>query len=439
MGLSNEQSANLKLQALSIRMQREIRKNLPWGQFMGKTGAPKDSNDPMPSYKDSPILIVDEIKKSRLGHSARIPLALGLAGPATYGSTALVGREETMSRKWAEVYVNSIRHGVMVEEGAMETFNDRAYEAAMNAVPLEVEWHANMENWQVVTSWYEGLSENLTTAKTTELYGGGLGIAKRYNPNLYRWTGAAQASGSLSKIGTAGKFPTGTEVYNAAASTSNPLAMSVNTIKAARVIVRKAGLAPIVTENGFKFYPWWITPEQAASLRSDASFIATMNSGNWLNIKDHPMVHGAIGFYEGFVFFEDVNGASVRGFSGTSGTDLNVLGSLELQYESTEKQNPRFLPQTGLLGASGAYNQVGIIFGANALGKAEGEEAEFAYREEDYGKAKGLACGAIYGYGRLDYVPDDQLDNLISSPTSITGVYNKSCVQIMTHENVLSV
>lgn len=436
MSTTNEQALNLKLQAISIKMQREVKRNLAWGRFMGNiSNTPANANDPKGNYAGKPIMVLDEIKKSMMGNSAKIPLTLELAGPATYGSTALVGREEPMVRKWAEVYVNTVRHGVIIEDGSMETFNERAFDAAVMAVPLETWWHANMENWQIVTGIYEGLSENLTMAKADPTYGDGRGIAKRYHPNLYRWTGSAANSGSLSKVGTAEKFPTATDVYNAAAG-NNKLPMSTYTVKAARVLVRKRGLAPIVIDKGFSFYPWWITPEQAASLRSDATFIATANSGNWLNIKDHPLVHGAIGYYEGFLFFEDVNGNAVRGFSGTSGSDLNILGSTEMKWQGSEKQNPRFLPQSGLIGDSGAYNQVGIIFGDNFLGKALGTDPVFKYREEDYDEMKGLACRAIYGYGRLDYMPDDQLSNLLSSPTSITGVYNRSSMLVMTYENI---
>lgn len=438
--MTNEQVLELKLQAISTKMQREIKKDLFWNQFTSgmKGGESEESNNPKDKFLRDPIYVEDAIQKGRLGHMAKIPMTLNLSGPATYGSTAMTGREEPMSRLWTEVYVNAVKHGVIVEEGAMETFNERALNAALDAVPLETYWHACMENWNVVSSIYEGLSENLTVAKGDEVYGDGMGLAKRYHPNLFKWTGAADASGALSRVGTAKKFPTATQVYNAANTSTNQLPFSTYTIEAARTQALKQGMKPLAGDNGLKFFPWVISPEQARSLRADAKFQATMNSPAWKDIKDHPMVKGAIGHYLGFVFFEDTWGILVRGFSGTGAGDLNILGSVQMVYDD-EKQNPRFLPQEGLIGyTSGKYNQVSVIFGQHFIGEALGEAATFKYREEDYGDWKGLRCKAIYGMNRMDFVPPNQIDNLISSPTSITNVYNRSSMLVMTFENVVS-
>ena len=435
--MSNEEALALKLNVISTKMQREMKKHLFWGKFIGLGSPDEKTNDPASNkFAGKPFLIIDEIKKARMGNMAEIPLTLELAGPPTYGSAAVVGREEPMARKWAEVYVNTVRHAVQVEEGSMETFNERALNAAADAVPLEAHWHGNMENWQILTGIYEGLSENLTTSATHEEYGQGRGFAKRYHPNLFRWNGASQAAGSLSKVGTVGKFATAAEIFNAAGG-ANPLAMSSYTVEAARVRCMKSGLRPIVLDNGYKFFPWVISIEQAMSLRSDSRFQATMNSPQWKDIKDHPDVRGAIGYYLGFLFFEDTYGIAVRGYSGADANDLNIVGSVAHLYDENEKQNPRFLPQTGMIVSGSLSNQCGIIFGESFMGKALGSDPMFRYREEDYGDWKGLACRAIYGWGRLDYVPPLQIPNLLTNPASITGVYNRSSMLVMTHEKVL--
>lgn len=439
--MTNEEALALKLQAVSLKMQREMKKHLFWGQFMSFGSTPnQNGNDPSANNLiGKPILVVDEIQKGRLGNMAKIPLTLDMAGPATYGSAAVTGREEPIARKYSELYVNTVRHAIQVEEGSMETFNERAFAAALDAVDLESAWHANQENWMVVTSIYEGLSENLTTSVNSEIYGQGRGFAKRYHPNLYAWTGASDSAAKLVRAGTARKFPTATEVFNAANASSNKRSFSTYTVEAARTTALKLGMRPIVSANGFKFFPWILTVEQAASLAADSRFQATINSQQWRDIKDHPNVKGSIGYYKGFLFFEDTYGIAVRGFSGTGAADLNILGSLEMIFDTSDKQNPRFLPQEGLIGnhsSDGLYNQVSIMFGESFLGKALGSEPEFRYREEDYGEWKGLACRAIYAYGRLDFVPPMQVENLISSPTSITGVYNRSSMLVMTYEKV---
>lgn len=437
--MTNEQVLNLQLQAVSEKLRREMKKHLFWSRFIAMgSGAPDPFNDPKPGTMGNPITVIDEIKRNRLGNHARIPMQLELSGPATYGSAAMVGREENLRKKWAEVYVNTVRHGVVVEEGSMETFNERAFNAAIDAVDMEAYWHAHMENWQVETSIYEGISENISTAVNDPVYGQGRGFAKRYHPNLYYWSGATDAAAVLTKVGAALKFPTATEVFNAANLSSNQKSFSSYTVEAARTVALKRGLRPFVADGSLKFFPWVISTEQASSLRNDARFQAVMNSPQWKDIKDHPFVKGSIGYYLGFVFFEDTEGTLVRGYSGSSGSDLNILGSVEMIWD-TESQNPRFLPQQGYIANGGLSNQVSTIFGDGFLGKGLGTDPVFRYREEDYGEWKGLACRAIYGYGRMDYVPDNQIGILASNPTGITGVYNRSSMQIMTYEKVMNV
>jgi hypothetical protein len=315
---------------------------------------------------------------------------------------------------------------------------DEAREKAFRAAESELEslawWHAQYENYNILTSIYEGASENLYTTKTNPDYGQGLGIPRRFHPNLVTFTGASDSAGVLTKVGSAGKFPSAAEIYTAASASTTGLPMSSTAVNLVRMRVMRAGIKPIVTDNGMKFWPWLLTLEQAYTLMKDETFAKMLQSSMWQSMKDHPWVSGALGYYGGFVFYTDI--LTVRGFAGTAGTDLNMLGSVSLIADSDIKQNPRFLPQEGHIQNSSKSNHVGIIFGESFLGEALHENLAFKYEEQDYGNWKGVAAKTKYGYERLDFVPQPQVQFLEGTEaqvaSSISNVYNKSSMLVMT-------
>lgn len=447
----------LALQAMSEELRRDVVNHLFWSKFQGSIMPAEKSKsnnimDARPSGK--PIDVNTGISSHGIGDRMLIPMQQHLSGPPTYGDATLIGNEESPSRKWGHVAYNMVRHAITLREGEMDELREDALKAADYMRPDLALWHSQMENYYVTDALMCGVSENLYTTATDETYGQGLGIAKRYHPNLYTFTGATAAAGVLTRVGTTGKFPTDIQIFNAlsnfnpasGADLTTDLGFSRYTVDAARNLCMRSKLKPLFTLNGKKFWGWLISSEQYYALLNDEVVRAVWNSQQYKSLADHPMVQGSIGAYGQFVFFED--NVSVRTYAAPAGTawntstgyGLNVLGTRSLVWDKTNKVNPRFEPMTGGIAEGGGKTSVcSIIFGASMLGKADKYSAQFTKPEEvDYGNWKGVAAKAIYGYSRQDFVPQAEIGYMESAPASVTNVYNDSSILVCTWEAVVS-
>lgn len=433
--MTREDISALGLQPLDLKLRAEVKRHLWFSRFKGTVQMGNDyNNDPKLRASGSPIEVNDNLRSIGYGDRLLIPMEKDLAGAPTLGDAVLTGREEEMARAYAKVGFNQVRHAIPVRLGRMDEIRERGFRAAEENLQKLAWWHAQYENYNILTAIYEGASENLYTTNTNPDYGQGLGIPRRFHPNLYVNTTAA-----LTRVGNPGKFPTAAEVFAAASTSTSGAPMSAATVQKARITAMRLGIQPLVTDGGFKFWPWLITPEQAYSLSQTNEFKAMMATNVWKEMKDHPWVKGAIGYFGGFVFFEDV--LSVRGFSGANAASLNVLGTTNLVATTDIKQNPRFLPQEGhitsTIGGVAKANHVSIIFGASFLGEALHENLGFATESQDYDNWQGLGAYTKYGYERLDFVPKSHVQYLEGTEAgidNITNVYNRSSMLVMTFE-----
>lgn len=433
-----------KVQALNEQLRRDAVSHLFWSDYMGCVNPLDKETNNNDKFKPSgmPIEVNERGFTEGIGDRMLIPMQLHLAGPATYGDATLIGNEEDAARKWAYVHFNQIRHAATVQKGRMDRLREDALKAAEHAQPDLSIWHSQMENWNITLALIEGVDEGMSTSPTDETYGEGLGLSKRYSPNLFVWIGATAAAASLVRVGDTGKFPTAAQVYAAAANVdpadgTTPLTavaqgLDSRCVRAVRNTVYRMGLKPLFTIGGKSFWGWVISPEQADGLFSDATYLAMINSQQYKEVADHPLAKGSIGVYHNFVFFEDP--VSVRSFCGTStdGSDLNVLGTEEHRYDDQDKFNPRFNPCTGGIEVSNKTNYISFIFGASMLGKGDHTTPEFEFEKIDYNNWKGVAAAAVYGYERMDFVRQSQIGLLESSPGSCEGVYNRSHLQVIT-------
>lgn len=432
--------------ALDERLRREAKRHLFWGKFMGSIKKSENyNNDMVLTPSESPIEVNEMINTPGLGDRMLIPMTMELAGLGRIGDAVMLGHEEDIARKYAMIHYNQLRHGVPLQKGKKEYNVDKILQILEDHVGKLGWWFAQRENWEIVQSLYLGVGEMLSIFPSDPVYGQGLGLDNRIHPNLYY-----QASGKLTRIGSAGKFPTMAEVYSAInGAAANGQTFTANSLRLARTLAySKLYLKPIFIHNGQKYWGVVIDPAQADTLRADAMFnaggaAAPLNYG----LNEHPLVTGSIGIYGNFVVFEDP--VAVRGYTtltaagaaGSPGTDgsINVLGSTAAIYDTTDKQNPRFLPQTGRLTSSsgdGYQNHGAIIIGGSMLGKAMHSPLSFETESFDYNNWKGLAASTMYGYERLDFIPEDQVPTRSeSSTTDATGVYNRSSAIITTFQD----
>ena len=452
----------LALQALSEELRRDVVDLLFWSKFQGsimpagmeKTNATLDNARP----SGKPIDVNPGIKAHGIGDRMLIPMQQHLAGPPTYGSATLIGNEESPARKWSHIAYNMVRHAVTLQEGEMEALREDALKAADHMKPDLALWHAQMENYYVSDALYNGVSENLYTSSTHEVFGQGLGIAKRYHPNMYVFTGATDATALPVRVGTAGKFPTAQQIYQALRNINTSdvgqntaRSMSRYVVQKMRNICFRSALKPLFKMNGKSFWGWILSPEQTTSLLNDDTVAKVFNSQQYRDLSDHPFVKGSIGMYGQFIFFEDA--ISVRSYAPPSGmtdnyagaanADIGCLGTKQLIWDKSDKSNPRFTPIEGAFmakpstGTATLTSQGSIIFGASMLGKADRYSAQFTPPEDaDYGNWKGIAAKAIYGYNRQDFVPESQALLIESTPANCTNIYNDSSMLVFTWELV---
>lgn len=432
--------------ALNEKMRRDSERFLFWSKFTGEVVSKEDSvnNDPILTPSGKFIETSKRRAGAGMGDRMLFPLLLGLTGPGRRGDAVLVGYEEDLARKYFMLHYNQIRHAVPVKKGRKNYSNEAMLNMMEYSAPLLAEWHAKQENFEITAALYEGVGEMLYTTNTgNNLFGRGLGISKRYHPNMFVWVGASDAAGALGRVGTAGKFPTAQQVRDAVKNVNGSdhstdlgtnLSFTTYTVRAMRRQVMGAtNIKPLFRQNGYNFYGCIISPEQSDTLRADSRYAEAQKLNLWKELQDNPYVHGSIGFYENFIFFED--NLVVRGFAGTesNGSDLNILGSVAHVYNDSSKRNPRFEPMEGMITeAGGKANHIAIVFGASGLGKSKYEEIGFDEEIFDYGNWKGLAASQMYGYGRFDAVNENDIMTLETNPTSLSDVYNKSSMLVST-------
>jgi hypothetical protein len=438
---------------ISEKLRREAKRHLFWSKFMGNiTKVESYNNDSDYAASGKPIEVNDMFTSTGLGDRMLIPMTMELAGLGRLGDAVMLGHEEDAARKYAMIHYNQIRHGVPIQKGKKAFSVEKMLAAMEDNVGKLGWWMAQRENWDIASAIYLGAGEALTTSTTDATYGQGLGLDKRIHPNLYWWGGAAQSSGTLTRIGTTNYFPTMDQVHTAiyTTATTTGLSMSTSTLRQARTLVyNDLYLKPMFTHNGQKYWGIVIDPAQADTLRADAMFNTTYNAIAPLNygLQDNPLVTGSLGIYGNFVIFEDP--VAVRGYhtatsagvsNGDPSTDgsIDILGTTAAVYDSTDKVNPRFLPMAGQLTSnSGALkNRGAIILGGSMVGKAVYDELGFENESFDYNNWKGIAAGSMYGYERLDFIPESQTPTYGETTTSsATPVYNRSSAIITTFQN----
>lgn len=439
--------------ALDEKLRRETKRHLFWSRFMGEIQQVENfNNDPDYRPSDRPIEVNNMMNNPGLGDRMLIPMTMELSGLGRLGDAVMLGHEEDIARKYAMVHYNQIRHGVPVQKGKKEYNIDRILNILEDNVGKLGWWHAQMENWQIITAIYLGTAEMLHTSATDTIYGQGLGLDKRVHPNLYSHITDAAIGNLKPATDTVNGYASMQDVYESIRNdtSTNGLPFTTSTLRSMRKLVYSTlNLKPTFTHSGQKYWAVLIDPIQADTLMSDAMFKANGSSAPLgYGLSDHPDITGSLGIYGNFVIFEDP--VAVRGYytesavgaangdPGTSGT-INVTGTTAAVYDTTDKVNPRFIPMTGMNksnSGSGNSNRGAIIMGGSMLGKAQHSPLSFETENFDYNNWKGLAAGAMYGYERLDFVKEADTPTYQENSTSTANpVYNRSSAVILTFQD----
>jgi len=436
--------------ALDETMRREAKRHLFWSRFMGNIQKAENYNNDMDLRPSgAPIEVNDMINTPGLGDRMLIPMVLELAGLGRLGDAVMLGHEEDFARKYAMIHYNQIRHGVPVQKGLKDYSNEAILKMMQYAQPMLSWWHAQRENWEIIHAIYLGAGEALTTSTTDATYGQGLGIGKKIHPNLFSYHGATKALNAVTDTtGVCATMQDLYEVFHTDTST-NGGTMESKTLRLARQkMYSDLYMKPMFVHNGQKYWGIVIDPIQADTLKADALFTSNGSAAPLsYGLENHPMINGTIGIYGNFVVFEDpvavrgyrvLTSGGIYGDPSTSG-DVDITGSTTAVYDGTDKANPRFLPMTGMTKSNannGSSNRGAIVIGGSMLGKAQHTPLSFKTEEFDYQNWKGISAGAMYGYERLDFIPEASTPTYSESvPTTVPKTYNRSSAVILTYQD----
>lgn len=392
---------------LNEKFKRETWYNTFWSKFAGFVDIKQDENGNRkltPSGKPIEILnsFVSEGRDNML-----IPFLVQLSGDPVYGDTVLKGTGEAQSLKWLRVYVNQWRKAVEAKSGAMSDQRLKIYKLYEKAKPQLTQWFSKWENQMVFQTLYEGASGNLTTGTNDD----GLGLYKRYHPNWYINDG-----GVLTTVGSASTTKT---VANIDTSRGNcDTGMTTGLLEQLRIKAMELKIPQMATKNGNPYWVMIVHPTQAKALRADSDFKGALREA-YSAAKDTPELNGTIGYYAGFMIFEDIVG--VR--SWTDGTGLAPNGWLELP-DGTTGDN---------------YNA--IVVGDSAVGKGIAENLHFTEEVDDHDNVKEIGGAVINGYNRFDFTTDDLESDVFDKNNATGGVSdakaatNTSSLILMTDES----
>lgn len=363
------------LATLDVMLQKETWYNTFWSKFAGFVEINQDENgneDIRPSGQPIEIL---KGNRERGRDSMKVPFLMQLDGDPVYGDNVLKGTEEQQSLKWLRTYVNQWRHAVEAKSGAQAEQRLEIYKLREKAKPQLQQWFSKWENQMVFQTLYEGASGNITAAKTAD----GIGLKKRYHPNWY-----VNSGGNLTAVGTEKYSKTNDNLDDADTAADTNMTSAI--LEDLRVKCMELKIPQMVTENGDKYWVMLVHPQQANNLRQDSEFRHAQRYAFMGKAKDAPELSGIIGYYAGFAIFEDIVG--IRGWTSSSDS-IAANGWLSI-------------PATGT-----TTNLNAIVVGRSAIGKGIADDLHFAEERDDYGNILGIGGAVLNGYGRADFVAED--------------------------------
>ena len=394
---------------LNEKFKRETWYNTFWSKFAGFVDISQDENGNRkltPSGKPIEILnsFIAEGRDNML-----IPFLMQLTGDPVYGDTVLKGTGEAQSLKWLRVYVNQWRKAVEAKSGSMSDQRLKIYKLYEKAKPQLIQWFSKWENQMVFQTFYEGASGNVTAGTDYD----GIGLVKRYHPNWYMNDG-----GTLTAVGGTEKTNKTTDNLDDATGDCDT-GITTGLLEQLRIKAMELKIPQMMTKNGNPYWVMIIHPKQAKALRADEEYKDALREA-YSAAKDTPELMGTIGYYAGFMIFEDIVG--IRSWDDTDST--------------LAKDGWLALPDGG---SDSNYNA--IVVGDSAIGKGIAENLHFTEEIDDHNNVKEIGGALINGYNRADFAEDGSDEEAIflkseesGGVAAATSVINQSSLILMTKE-----
>ena len=382
--METNQSWMANVEIIEAKLRKETWYNTFFAKFSGNVDISSDDNGNK-VYRPSgnPIEVLsDFIAQGR--DNMLVPFLSQLTGSPVYGDTVLKGTGEDQAMKWLRVFVNQTRKAVMKKSGSMSEQRQKIYKLYEAAKPQLSQWFTKWENQAIFQTFYEGASPNLTTGTNSD----GLGLARRYHPHWWINDG-----GVLTTVGTSGSTKTNGNLDGAIGMTAAADATCDTGITAAilmdlRVKCMELKIPHMVTKGGNPYWCLLLHPAQASALMQETEYKAAVRNAFSGKMLDQPELSGAVGYFAGFVIYEDIIG--IREWD-------------EAGYFFGSTTSARFDPTAVTLasGTSRVYNS--IVFGKSAIGKGVAEDLHFTNEVDDHANTIEIGGASINGYNRNEY------------------------------------
>jgi len=125
-----------------------------------------------------PEAIFMKLEKAVTGaHSITVPLVMRLAGAPTYGTTTLIGTEESLRLRHMTVYYNLIRKAVATEQYGVNANDVSAYDLYGQVGPLMIDYFSELRGKRIREASMLTVAAELTEAP--------ISLKHRFNSNIF--------------------------------------------------------------------------------------------------------------------------------------------------------------------------------------------------------------------------------------------------------------
>jgi hypothetical protein len=380
---------------LARQMRMEALKSQFWGKmakYTSKNGKFVRNVEEVGAVLGAPIVMHNELQKQS-GTAMQVPMLRQLVNMPKYTGQQLVGHEEDIKGNHATVHVDIFRHAVRPQDTEMGTPATKSLQLLQKSRPLLQSHYSRVhEHLGVNHAFYYGYSWNVIkgTSYASNPYAKPV---KTYHPHIYTAGGG--------KVTYSNGYP-GTPGYTAS------LVTAIQAITDSHVFDTQfldflasdqqiKMIPPLSTKDGVQYRGIVAHPWQIKTLRDDQAF-REVQAQAWIQnrAKDNPYLIGASYYWNGFVIYEhdsptwpvNIEGSDTPVFGAFVGGDPISLKAFDNYEEYNGIPNTRF---------------AGIVFGDNAMFRANASEIEFIQETFDYKSIIGVGYRQLTGYARGDY------------------------------------
>lgn len=406
-------------------------------------------------YSDRGAKVPDAIflkleKPVKGAHSITVPLLMRLKAAPKYGTTALVGTEETLRLKHMTVYYNLIRKAVATEEYGVNANDVSAYDLYGQVGPLITDFISELRGRRIREASLLTIAEELTQAP--------ISLSHRFNSNIFvpntvlggmpvsdpqdvtegtntYLSGANANNGAISDASGDHVAAIGAALHSATNGFANPEYCTLN-IESLLALdyhcTQTLRLEPIMI-GGKPTLVFVVPAPQMIKLLNPTG--SSTNIGYiWKELTavsnaEQNLIPNAYCRVRNLVLVEDSRYATLT-VGGHAATPSYTLTPGFLQPGNYDGRNT-----SAYNSSSNLVFEVGCVYGKGALVEWIVQPLKYATEAYDYEMVKGKGAYQCAGIQLVEY----NVDNATASDTHATKEQHGSCIVIMSQPSLVTV